>query len=174
MNNTFYGPNDYRSYLEHHGVLGMKWGRRKARGNTFSQYRSNTKRLKTTYKDKQRELRVRRKNSNTLLGKMKINSDLANNRIDYSNDVGHQWRKVSAGRRAAVYALTSAAMLSVPAAGLATSSGNLGLVLGKGTKEAARLGLKIGGLYLGGMTVASTSAALVSDSHVKERGMKVK
>lgn len=27
MNNTFYeSPNDYRSYLAHHGVKGMKWG----------------------------------------------------------------------------------------------------------------------------------------------------
>lgn len=30
MNNTFYeSPNDYRSYLSHHGVKGQKWGVRK-------------------------------------------------------------------------------------------------------------------------------------------------
>lgn len=29
MNETFYAPNDYRSYLEHHGVKGMKWGHRR-------------------------------------------------------------------------------------------------------------------------------------------------
>lgn len=26
MNNTFYPANDYRSYLAHYGVKGMKWG----------------------------------------------------------------------------------------------------------------------------------------------------
>lgn len=29
MNNTFYSPNDYRHYLEHHGVKGQKWGVRR-------------------------------------------------------------------------------------------------------------------------------------------------
>lgn len=29
MNNTFYAPNDYRNYLEHHGIRGMKWGVRR-------------------------------------------------------------------------------------------------------------------------------------------------
>lgn len=29
MNNTFYPANDYRSYLEHHGILGMKRGVRR-------------------------------------------------------------------------------------------------------------------------------------------------
>ena len=28
-NNTFYAPNDYRNYLEHHGIRGMKWGVRR-------------------------------------------------------------------------------------------------------------------------------------------------
>ena len=28
-NNTFYAPNDYRNYLEHFGVKGMKWGVRR-------------------------------------------------------------------------------------------------------------------------------------------------
>ena len=31
MENTFYPINDYRSYLAHHGVKGMKWGVRKQR-----------------------------------------------------------------------------------------------------------------------------------------------
>lgn len=29
MDGTFYPKNDYRNYLEHHGVKGMHWGRRK-------------------------------------------------------------------------------------------------------------------------------------------------
>lgn len=29
MNNTFYPANDYRNYLMHHGVKGMKWGVRR-------------------------------------------------------------------------------------------------------------------------------------------------
>lgn len=29
MNNTFYSPNDYRYYLIHYGVKGMRWGVRK-------------------------------------------------------------------------------------------------------------------------------------------------
>lgn len=29
MDGTFYPKNDYRNYLEHHGVKGMKWGIRK-------------------------------------------------------------------------------------------------------------------------------------------------
>lgn len=29
MNGTFDAPNDYRNYLQHHGVKGMKWGVRK-------------------------------------------------------------------------------------------------------------------------------------------------
>jgi hypothetical protein len=29
MNNTFYPPNDYRLYLEHHGIKGMRWGIRR-------------------------------------------------------------------------------------------------------------------------------------------------
>ena len=29
MENTFYPTNDYRSYLAHHGVKGMRWGHRK-------------------------------------------------------------------------------------------------------------------------------------------------
>lgn len=29
MRHTFFAPNDYRSYLEHYGVKGMKWGVRK-------------------------------------------------------------------------------------------------------------------------------------------------
>ena len=28
-NNTFYAPNDYRNYLEHFGVKGMRWGHRR-------------------------------------------------------------------------------------------------------------------------------------------------
>ena len=28
-NNTFYAPNDYRSYLMHHGIKGQKWGVRR-------------------------------------------------------------------------------------------------------------------------------------------------
>lgn len=42
MNNTFYPDNDYRNYLAHHGVKGMKWGVRKqypiigrARGSAY-------------------------------------------------------------------------------------------------------------------------------------------
>lgn len=34
MNNTFYAPNDYRNYLAHFGVKGMKWGVRKNRGRS--------------------------------------------------------------------------------------------------------------------------------------------
>lgn len=29
MNSTFYAPNDYRVYLEHHGIKGMRWGVRR-------------------------------------------------------------------------------------------------------------------------------------------------
>lgn len=49
---TFYPENDYRSYLAHYGVRGMKWGVRKANAYDSIYYRSkyNNKRVKA-YKD---------------------------------------------------------------------------------------------------------------------------
>ena len=48
MNNTFYAPNDYRSYLEHFGVKGMKWGVRRYRNYDGSYTQAGIKRYNVT------------------------------------------------------------------------------------------------------------------------------
>ena len=47
MENTFYPINDYRSYLAHHGVKGMKWG---VRHDKYSKYRNNRDKYSRTNK----------------------------------------------------------------------------------------------------------------------------
>lgn len=48
MNNTFYSPNDYRRYLEHFGVKGMKWGVRRYRDYDGSYTQAGVKRYNIT------------------------------------------------------------------------------------------------------------------------------
>lgn len=48
MNNTFYAPNDYRSYLEHFGIKGMKWGVRRYRNYDGSYTQAGLKRYNVT------------------------------------------------------------------------------------------------------------------------------
>lgn len=47
-NNTFYAPNDYRNYLEHFGVKGMKWGVRRYRDYDGSYTQAGVKRYNVT------------------------------------------------------------------------------------------------------------------------------
>ena len=48
MNNTFYSPNDYRLYLEHFGVKGMKRGVRRYRNYDGSYTQAGLKRYNVT------------------------------------------------------------------------------------------------------------------------------
>ena len=50
MNNTFYASNDYRVYLAHHGIKGMKWGVRRYRNYDGSYTQAGIKRYNITEK----------------------------------------------------------------------------------------------------------------------------
>ena len=48
MRHTFFAPNDYRLYLQHYGVKGMKWGVRKDRSKSRI-YRRNYRKANAIY-----------------------------------------------------------------------------------------------------------------------------
>ena len=54
MRHTFFAPNDYRLYLQHYGVKGMKWGVRKDRS------KSSTYAMRISKRAKQKEPRITR------------------------------------------------------------------------------------------------------------------
>ena len=59
MDGTFYPKNDYRNYLEHHGVKGMHWGVRKSAFATGVQGLLHPKKFKA-HRDEQRKRAARR------------------------------------------------------------------------------------------------------------------
>lgn len=66
---SYYGMNDYRNYLAHYGVLGMKWGVRK-------------KRVKQSINHHRKESRIKKERKNAYKRRRTMSDEELRNRIN--------------------------------------------------------------------------------------------
>lgn len=84
MNNTFYPQNDYRGYLSHHGVKGMKWGVRhdpERRADDKRRYKLGREASISDYSYRKADRKVERlkKKINRNRGSIRLRSELTRN-----------------------------------------------------------------------------------------------